>query len=135
MPHIPLTDCKHRKLYRLASRNLKLGFFEEETRGFLGLRRKFGSTYVFEEYHWDCGPPYGTVHPQEELPEELPAEIELKEDLGAKCSICGQPLEQGGSGWVHEGGHQCNRWYPMTRCNESLEGWLLQMEMKYPSPV
>jgi hypothetical protein len=131
MDRIPLTECKPRKLYRLTSRNLTLGVFEAENRGFLGLRRKFGSTFVFEEYHWDCGPPYGTASPYEELPEELPAEIELKEDLGAECSTCKQPLKQGENGWEHESEPGCVRAFARTRPNGPLSQWLFQMEQKY----
>jgi hypothetical protein len=65
--YIALEDCKHNFLYKLMSRNLKYGVFNKETNGFTGLRRKFGSVFLFEEYHWDTGAPYGTVHPLEEL--------------------------------------------------------------------
>lgn len=67
MDHIDLADCKHRYLYRLKSRNLLFGVFNESTNGFVGIREKFGDRYLFQEYHWDTGPPFGTVHPVEEL--------------------------------------------------------------------
>jgi hypothetical protein len=65
--YIPLASCKHGFLYRLDSRNLRYGVFNEKTKGFMGIRRKFTMVFLFEEYHWDTGEPYGTVKPLEEL--------------------------------------------------------------------
>ena len=65
--YIPMTSCKHGHLYRLHSRNLRHGVYNAETKGFNGLRRKFDNLFLFEEYHWDTGAPYGTVKPLEDL--------------------------------------------------------------------
>jgi hypothetical protein len=65
--HIPFDELKHKGVYRIHSRNLDVGIFNEATRGFLGIREKFGSEYLFEEYHWDTGAPFGTVHALEFL--------------------------------------------------------------------
>lgn len=62
---IPLKDCVTRDIYTLGSRNLVLGVFRERTGGFVGIREKFGDFYLFEEYHWEMGPPYGTAVPYE----------------------------------------------------------------------
>ena len=79
--YIPLDRCKKGFLYRIRSRNLAIGVFNGET-GFIGLRTKFGCRYIFTEYHWDTGHPYGTVCPTEEL-RELPSHIEPIEVLGS----------------------------------------------------
>jgi hypothetical protein len=71
MTHIPLEKCKHGHLYRIHSRNLELGVFNERTKGFVGIREKFWKLYLFTEYHADTGAPFGTVHPLEEI-EECP---------------------------------------------------------------
>jgi len=84
---IPKSECKHGYLYRIHSRNLAFGVFNEPTGGFIGLRTKFGSIYAFEEFHWDNGEPCGTVQPQEEL-EKLPEGIEVDESLGSVCGNC-----------------------------------------------
>lgn len=65
--HIRLEDCKHSYLYRIYSRNLSFGVFHKKSSGFIGIREKFGYEYLFTEYHFDTGAPYGTVHPLEEL--------------------------------------------------------------------
>jgi len=75
--YISLVDCIRGHLYRIHSRNLKLGVFDGKT-GFIGIRLKFGSEYLFTEYHWDQGPPYGTVQPKEDLG-PIPDDIEIYE--------------------------------------------------------
>ena len=73
--YIPLDQCITGPLYRIHSRNLKLGIFDGKT-GFIGIRLKFGFKYLFTEYHWDQGPPYGTVQPKEDLG-PIPDDIEI----------------------------------------------------------
>jgi hypothetical protein len=81
MPHptpdmIPLADCKPRWLYYIASRNLSMGVYSPDDKGFIGIRTKFGSRFLATEYHWDTGEPYGTAIPYEAL-EQIPDDIEL----------------------------------------------------------
>lgn len=78
---IDLRDCKDRHVYKINSRNLKIGVFREKTKGFIGIRLKFGNRFLFEEYHWDTGAPYGTTKPIEEigvLPDSIENKITLK---------------------------------------------------------
>ena len=75
-PYIPLIECKDRMLYRLSSRNLSLGVYCAENKGFIGLRSKFGERFLFTEYHFDTGEPFGTAYPLEAL-EMLPRGITL----------------------------------------------------------
>lgn len=71
MLRIPLEGCKHSYLYKIFSRNLRLGVFNAQSKGFIGIRTKFGYRYLFTEYHYDFGAPFGTVNPKKEL-EECP---------------------------------------------------------------
>jgi hypothetical protein len=80
MAHIPLDECKNGYLYRISSRNLAFGVFREEVKGFIGIREKFGELFLFTEFHWDTGPPFGTVHPKEEL-EPVPEGLFLEESI------------------------------------------------------
>jgi len=90
---IPLDECKNGMLYRISSRNLSLGVFREAVSGFIGIREKFGNYYLFTEYHWDTGPPFGTVHALEEL-EPVPEGIPLEESLYPPiCTETGRPVE------------------------------------------
>ena len=63
MAFIPLDQCEHGQLYHIRARNFRLGIFNEPKQEFIGIRSKFGSRYLFGEYHWDTGPPFGTVKP------------------------------------------------------------------------
>lgn len=80
--YIKLEDCKERFLYKIFSRNLSYGVYDGNS-GFIGIRNKFGMDYLFTEYHWDAGPPFGTVHPKEEIC-EVPKNIQCKEYDGWK---------------------------------------------------
>jgi hypothetical protein len=149
---IQRNQCKNRQLYRIRSRNLIFGVFHEENGGFFGLRKKFNYTYVFEEYHWGNGPPYGTVKPIEEMPETLPESIALAADLGSICSECKVPcayikFPDGEREKTYEDGHKmmisgewehlestdCPQVSPMSKSNSALERWLKRMEEKYKS--
>lgn len=101
---IPLDQCKHGFLYKINSRNLTFGVYNQKDKGFIGIREKFGDHYLFTEYHWDTGAPYGTVKPQEEIG-IIPSDIEITETLGTVDSITERPVEfdkpvsNGGKGW------------------------------------
>lgn len=55
-------SLKDGQVYRIRSRNLVIGVWRAATQGFIGIREKFGSVYLFEEYHWETGAPFGTAH-------------------------------------------------------------------------
>jgi len=76
-PRVPYYDCIPRRLYKIGSRNLTYGVYDGE-QGFIGIRVKFSAVYLFAEYHWDQGPPHGTVHTVIDTGIDLPEEIELK---------------------------------------------------------
>ncbi len=48
---IAIDECKHGWLYRVHSRNLNLGVYRTDDKGFIGIRHKFGSRFLFTEYH------------------------------------------------------------------------------------
>jgi hypothetical protein len=137
------------------SRNLRIGVYDAARGGFNGLRTKFGSTYVFMEYHWDNGPPHGTATAVRELPETLPDDITINSDRGTECSECHGDIEyvpesyekvdadgkrrqvpgywrQVGTSGAH--GEHGDRWTPMMKYNERLHKWLAGLESKYLEP-
>lgn len=142
------SECKNRFLYYISSRNLTFGVFNKITGGFTGLRTKFGSVYAFEEFHWNNGPPYGTVTPIKIL-EELPSEIKIETSLGTECYNCHKiceyvnfpngPIEKDyGNGkikiigeWKHIEPSDCVSISPYSINNIPLEQWLAKMERKY----
>lgn len=90
---IPMAECEDRRLYQINSRNLVVGVYREATKGFIGIRTKFDSRYLFEEYHHEADPHVGTVQPERALDVWLPEEILLRERLeGTWCSLHDRPV-------------------------------------------
>ena len=139
--YIPLEKCKDRFLYRIHSRNLEFGVYSEREKGFIGIRQKFGSEYLFTEYHWDTGAPCGTVKPQEEL-YLIPEDLILNESLGTKDQTTGRliefdkPIKDGGRGWYYldakdELIKDNINIRPVTIHNDDLFNFLKQIEDSY----
>ncbi len=137
--YIPKDKCIGRRLYRIRSRNLAFGVFRPDGAGFLGIRTKFGSRYVFEEYHWDNGPPYGTVRPLEDLGIDLPDDILLTDNFPGSWDKAGtrevefdSPVAKGGKGWTYKDtGEDANGEGGYMKPNEVLFGWLEQQEKEF----
>lgn len=64
---IPIEECKDGWVYYIHARNAKVGIYDKNEKGFTISRHKFSDNYLFVEYHWDTGEPYGTVKPIKEL--------------------------------------------------------------------
>lgn len=65
MNRIPITECVNGGFYKIHSRNLISGVYVESCKGYIGIREKFGEEYLFTEYDWETGAPFGTVTPTE----------------------------------------------------------------------
>ena len=59
--YIRLEDCEDGCLYRLRSRNLAIGVFSQEMRGFVGIREKFGAKFLELEYGYTQEPSFGSA--------------------------------------------------------------------------
>jgi hypothetical protein len=133
---IPKDQCIERRLYRIRSRNLLYGVYRAETGGFLGIREKFGSVYVFEEYHYDNGPPYGTVQPLEDLGADLPENIRLSENLPGTWNrertreVEWRPDEPEGKvgKWYFKGTDEVHLGGGCVHDNKPLFDWLMEQE-------
>jgi len=79
--YIPIKDCKPGYLYRVDCRNASFGIFKTEDSAFEIARTKWPDfiPFLFDEYHYDTGAPYGTALPIKEL-EKCPDDI-LKDDV------------------------------------------------------
>lgn len=75
---IPSPELRRGAIYLLHSRNLRLGVYDGE-RGFIGVREKFESRYLFTEVLNDP-PGHGTAVALQQIG-ELPAGIEARELL------------------------------------------------------
>jgi predicted RNase H-like HicB family nuclease len=119
---IPLSECKHGYLYRISSRNLAFGVFDSTKQGFVGIREKFGHRYLFTEFHYDTGAPFGTVRPKELL-EICPivdlAEWHSEERDGTKWAVTNQPLFD----WLNEQEGRRIGYYCRIRLIKEEEGY------------
>lgn len=95
--YIALENCQERKLYRLRSRNIKIGVFHPE-QGFIGIRTKFGSRFLDSENHWDSIE-FATAKPLEVIG-ELPIEIRCDQFKNNElfCWLEQQEKEYNGTG-------------------------------------
>ena len=102
---IPLAALIHKRIYRIHSRNLIVGVWNEETNGFIGIRNKFGNDYLFTEYEYDTNGKYGTAWAIELVDAKLSDNVLLAETLGTKSGTrwvkFTSPISSGGRGWVY----------------------------------
>ena len=63
---IPDYNCCQGGIYDVDARNFSVAVYAGETK-FIGIRFKFGNTFLDTEYHYDTGFPYGTVTPMERI--------------------------------------------------------------------
>jgi hypothetical protein len=61
--YLKMEDLKDGWSYQICARNAHIGIWIASLKGFLISRHKFELNYLFVEYHWDTGPPHGTVKP------------------------------------------------------------------------
>ena len=64
---IPVSECRDGWLYYVHARNSNAGIYCLAEKGFVISRLKFSDNFLFTEYHWDTGEPYGTVKPLREI--------------------------------------------------------------------
>lgn len=67
MDYIKKEDLVVGQDYRCKARNFVKGRWNGVS--FDYLRSKFGCEFMDKEFHWDDGPPYGTVRPLERIEE------------------------------------------------------------------
>lgn len=65
-----------RRLYRVQARNFNLAVYRISTNDFVGIRSKFGMTFLSSENHWDHKE-FATVKPMLDLLEDLPSNINM----------------------------------------------------------
>lgn len=102
MERLPMDALVPRRIYRIRSRNLLVGAWNPETSGFIGIREKFGSDYLFTEYHWDHDPHFGTVSHMEPTEHTVPEDVDMVEGYSL-CQLCREPGGfVYGDGWHHD---------------------------------
>ena len=134
-PRIPIKLCVEGRVYRISSRNLSFGVYDGNE-GFIGIREKFSARYLFTEYHWDQGPPYGTVSSQVDTGIDLPQGIKLREHLRTVDKISGrevefdEPIGDGGRGWYFvDTGESSPEIHPVAVENRALFEFLESLDL------
>lgn len=62
--YLKIQDLKDKHVYTICARNANVGIWIELEKAFMISRYEVSATpYLFNEYHWDTGEPYGTVKP------------------------------------------------------------------------
>ena len=127
---VPLPECIPRRLYKLKCRNLIMGVFDGD-QGFIGIRQKWASKFLDTEYHWDQGPPYGTVYGVEDTGIDMPADVQLCSSPGTIDQVTerwvafDKPVNEGGKGWYFtDTGEPSPDIRPCGKKNEALFDWL-----------
>lgn len=103
--YLRLSELKGAGGYLISARNSHLGLFvpHAEKPGFVIRREKLGSTFLFLEYHWDVGAPYGTVKPLKFIePSPFSSErivaigehVESGDGNSSDCNECFRYLEE-----------------------------------------
>jgi hypothetical protein len=82
---------QERGVYRLTSRNLALGVWDPDSKGFIGIREKFGHEYLDTEYHCDRQE-FATARPEEFLGRLSDDRIRVQERFDSRCYYCGRDL-------------------------------------------
>lgn len=60
--YLGMADLKDQYSYKIFARNAYVGVWMKMEKAFLISRYKFSlQSYMFFEYHWDAGEPFGTV--------------------------------------------------------------------------
>jgi hypothetical protein len=118
-----------RGVYRVHSRNLVVAVWNGSS-GFIGIRHKFDDSFLFTEYHYDDGPPYGTLKPIE-LITILPEGIEIVESTPTKCTACQKEVVwEKDKGWSHsrEASPMCDKGSPASSTYKPLFDFLAPLE-------
>jgi len=64
--HLKINELKDGYLYSIDARNAGFGIWNSKKESFIISRFKFGTNFIFEEYHVDC-PAFATAMPLKEL--------------------------------------------------------------------
>lgn len=135
-PRVPIDACIQGRLYKINCRNLSLGVYDGN-QGFIGIRQKFNSKFLFTEYHWDQGPPHGTVFGVVDTGIDLPEHIALTESPGTIDKSTGRwvkfdkPVDDGGKGWYFaDTGEASKDIHPVGKSNTELFDWLMEQSNK-----
>ena len=90
---IDIDSLMDRRVYRIHSRNLVVGAWSAEQQGFIGIRKKFNSRYLFTEYERTTSATLGTAWAVDDLGVAVPTDVQMVEHfLVDGALVINQPL-------------------------------------------
>lgn len=131
---LPVTSLIPGNVYQLRARSFSYGVWDGQ--GFVGIRTKFASRYLFVEYPYTVR---GSAYPIQDLGPLAPPDknIPLSTTLGHCCQECYTPVQETRDGWKHvittrynkasdedEPYEYDHRAFPMAISNQSLFSFL-----------
>lgn len=121
------------EVYLISSRNFSLGVYDGNG-GFIGIREKFGSRYLFTEYFDDGMNHLGTVQPLKRIA-TVPEGVELREMDQTQDVMTGRavafdrPVASGGRGWYFiDTGESSDKISSQSRVNKPLFDFLEKLK-------
>jgi hypothetical protein len=91
-PIMNRAEMVDRWVYEIRARNLLVGVWNAQASGFIGIREKLGSLFLFTEYWSDPDSPVSTARAVELLG-QVPEGVQLREYLPSTCIDCGKAVE------------------------------------------
>lgn len=135
---IPMGECVKGHLYKIQSRNLSVGVYDGDS-GFIGIRTKFYDKYLFTEYHFDTGPPHGTVCGVTDTGFSVPEDVHVYESEATtdrdtlRRVAFNKPISDGGNGWYFvDTGEPSETIVAIRRENKDLMSFLTSIVEKNP---
>ncbi len=91
-PIMNRAEMVDRCVYDVRARNFRVGVWNAKTSGFIGIREKLGSLFLFTEYWSEPDSPVSTARAVELLG-QVPEGVQVREYLPSTCTECGKEVE------------------------------------------
>ena len=132
MTRIPLDELEVGRVYKVQARNLDVAVYVGDGI-FRGIREKFRSQFLDDEYHWDISKHCGTVSAMESLDIILSSEVGMFSGFPTECKKCGKLVEWTGppapADWKHSDNSSADHpVWPVSRQNKALFEFLDNLE-------
>lgn len=125
-----MEDLIKGRVYKISCRNLAYGVWDGDD-GFIGIREKFGSLFLFTEYHFDTGAPHGTVAEAIDTGIDVPEDIHVVDHLPVRDKVTERLVAYDGEKmmwYFTDTGEHSDSIDPRVGANEKLFQFLKDIE-------
>jgi hypothetical protein len=133
----PLDECIVGRVYNVTARNIGPKAVYTGGGRFIGIREKLGETFLDPEWHFDTGPPHGTVTSISETDLMVPKNMSLELYLGYRDRKTGKAIRmEPPKGWVTiDSGKAVKNTWPELINNDRLFKYLERLQRgRAPKP-